>query len=133
MWQEGAGVRARLHYAHLGAEKFHAKDIERLTRDIFFTHEDLAFQAKSRRHGCRRHAMLSRAGLGNDSLLAHPKRQKNLANGVVDLVRSGVAEIFAFKIYFSAAERPGEPLSEIKRSWPSHIFPQIVLELPSEG
>ena len=60
--------------------------------------------AEARRHGRRGHAMLTGAGFGDDSLFAHPPRQQNLPDGVVDLVRAGVAQIFPLEIDLRAAE-----------------------------
>jgi hypothetical protein len=39
--------------------------------------------------------MLTRTGLSNDAAFAHAPREQNLTEGVVDLVRAGVEEVFA--------------------------------------
>ncbi len=95
---------AGLDHANFGAQQLHAKDVERLAPDVFLAHEDFAFHAEARRHRRGRHAMLSGAGLGDDASLAHMPSQKNLADGVVDLMRAGVAQIFALEIDLRAAE-----------------------------
>ena len=41
------------------------------------------------------------------------KRQEDLPQHVVDLVRAGVVELVAFEIELGAAKMPGEPLGEI--------------------
>ena len=41
--------------------------------------------------------MLARAGLGDDAVLAHAPREQRLAEHVVDLVRTGVREVFALQ------------------------------------
>ena len=47
--------------------------------------------------------MLPRAGLGDDPLLAHPPRQQPLPQRIVDLVRSGMQQVFALQINLRAA------------------------------
>src|SRR6202040_2808013 len=44
-----------------------------------------------------RHAMLPRAGFGNDALGTEALRQQRLTNGVVDLVRAGMSQILPFE------------------------------------
>jgi hypothetical protein len=46
--------------------------------------------------------MLSRPRLGNDAFLAHTHCQKNLAKGVVDLVRARVSQVFPFEVCTTA-------------------------------
>ncbi len=41
--------------------------------------------------------MLTRAGLGDDAPLAHPRREQSLAERVVDFVRAGVEQILALE------------------------------------
>ena len=55
-----------------------------------------------RRRGGARDAVLSGAGFGNDALGAQALGQQRLADGVVDLVRTGVREIFALQPDFGA-------------------------------
>ena len=56
--------------AHVGAEQAHADDIELLAAHVFLAHVDDAFQPKERAHGGGGNAVLARAGLCNDALLA---------------------------------------------------------------
>ena len=77
--------------------------------------------------------MLPRAGLGDDALLAHAPGEQDLTDRVVDLVRAGMAEIFALEIDLRAAELLGQPFGEIKRRFSADIFMQIMLELPVEN
>ena len=73
------------------------KTLRRLPPHVLLAHVDDALQAEARADRGRGDAMLSRAGFGDDAALAHAPRQQHLAEGVVDLVRAGVAEVFALE------------------------------------
>jgi hypothetical protein len=73
--------------------------------------------------------VLPRARLRNDSFLPHSARQEDLAKGVVDLVRAGMAEIFTLEVDFRATKFMGKPLGEIKGRWSSSVLMKITLEL----
>ena len=103
---------ARFDRDDFGAEQFHAEHIGLLSRDIDRAHEDGAGQAEERGDGRGGDAMLTRAGFGDDFLLAHPLGEQDLADAIVDLVRAGVVEILALQIDFRAAEILGQPLGE---------------------
>jgi hypothetical protein len=76
---------------------------------------DGAFHAHQRGGGRRGHAVLSRAGLGDDLLLAHALGQQNLADGVVDLVRAEVVQILALEVDLGPAAAFGQVGAEIER------------------
>ena len=59
---------------------------------------------EQRADGGRGDAVLARAGLGDDALLAHALGKQALAERVVDLVRAGVQQVFALEVDFGAAE-----------------------------
>ena len=82
---------------HLGAEQAHAEHVQRLPDDVFRAHVDDALETEQRTGGGRGHAVLSRAGLGDDARLAHADGEQRLTERVVDLVRAGVREIFALQ------------------------------------
>ena len=94
---------AGFHLAHFGAEQLHAKNIQRLPTHVFRAHIDNAFEPEQRAHRRGRHAVLARAGFGDDAALAHAPRQQDLAERVVDFVRAGVEQIFALEIDARAA------------------------------
>src|SRR5712692_5534439 len=48
--------------------------------------------------------MLPGARFRDDPLLAHPDGEQGLADGIVELVRAGVAEVFALEVDVRAAE-----------------------------
>ena len=90
--------RARTHAAHLGAQQAHAVDIQLLPAHVFLAHVDHAFHPEKGAHGGGGHAVLPGAGFRDNPALAHAPRQQPLAEAVVDLVRSGMQQIFAFEI-----------------------------------
>src|SRR3990172_4090519 len=117
---------------HHGPEELHAEDIERLPGNIFRAHVDLAVQPAHCRRSRRRTAMLARARLGNHAGLAHAFGEKDLCERIVDLVRAGVAEVFALEIYLRAAQMVRESLCEIERRGTAYEFPEIIIELDQE-
>ncbi len=68
-----------------------------LPLDVDLAHIDDAGQAEPRGGGGARDAMLSRARFGDDALRAQPLREQGLAQGVVDLVRTGMCQVFALE------------------------------------
>jgi len=67
--------------------------------------------------------VLTRAGLGDDPVLAHPPGKQGLAEGVVDLVRAGVGQIFPFEEDAGAAGRLAQSLGLVERSRAADIVP----------
>jgi hypothetical protein len=110
------GLCARLHGHDRRAEHLHAKHVRLLSFDVHSAHVDDAFKTIFRASRRRRDAMLSRARLGDDALLAHASRQKNLAEDVVDLVSAGMIELVALEVNLRAAEMIGHALGEIERA-----------------
>lgn len=83
---------------HLGTQHLHALHIGMLTLHVGLAHEDLALHIEQRTHRGSSHTMLSGACLGNDTCLAHLAGQQNLADGVVDLMGSGMIKVLSFEI-----------------------------------
>ena len=77
------------------AEKAHTVDVQRLADGVLLAHEDDALHAHQRRGGGGRHAVLARAGLGDQARFAHLFREQRLTEHVVDLVRAGVVQVLA--------------------------------------
>ena len=120
------------HGNHLRAEKFHAGDVQRLALHVHGTHVDHALEAEPRRRRRRGHAMLSGTGLRDDPGLAHPSRQKDLADRVVDLVCPRVQQVLALEINPGPAEFPGQPLGKIQWRRPTAIILQQPIQLAVE-
>jgi len=69
--------------------------------------------------------MLAGAGFGNDPLLAHPAGEEDLANRVVNLVRSGMAEVFTLEIDFRAAKLFRQSLGKIQWGFSSGVLTEV--------
>ena len=79
------------------AEQLHASDVRRLALHVDRSHIHSARHAEPRARGGGRDAVLAGAGFGDDALRAELLREQHLADGVVDLVRAGVREVFALQ------------------------------------
>ncbi len=91
-------LRAEVDRAHLGAHEVHALDVGLLAAHVLLAHVHDALEAEARAHGRGRDAVLARAGLGDDAVLAEPPREHRLAERVVELVRAGVEEILPLEV-----------------------------------
>ncbi len=86
--------RTRFDGDDLGAEQTHPGDVEGLPGGVDRTHVDDALEPEQGTRGRRRDAVLAGAGLGDDARLAHALGEQHLPQHVVDLVRSGVVQVF---------------------------------------
>ncbi len=113
----------------MAPNKLHARHVRRLTLDVGGAHVDFARHAvlgADRRDG---DAVLTGPGLGDDARLAHPAREQNLPEAVVDLVRAGVIELFALEVDFGAAELGRHALGVIERARPAGVMQIEKLDL----
>ena len=99
------GLRSGCHRHDGRAQGPHVEDVQLLPADVFLAHVDRAFQAEEGTGRRRGDAVLAGPGLGDDPLLAHPRRQHHLADRVVDLVGAGVVQVFALEIDLGPARR----------------------------
>ncbi len=76
--------------------------------------------------------MLARARLRDDAGLAHPHREQDLAQAVVDFMRAGVIELVALEVDLRAAKVLGQPLGVIERARPAGIMGVEVFKLGME-
>ena len=76
--------------------------------------------------------MLAGARLGDDPPLAHPPGEKRLAQGVVDLVRTGVIEVLALEVD-PPAGASAEAGGEIQRRGAPDIVVQEAFELGAKA
>ena len=118
------------HRHHLGSEHSHAVDVEFLPLTIQFAHVNDALQPEHGRDGGGGDAMLACAGFGNDAALAHAPGQQDLSEGVVDLVRARVEQVFSLEINLRPAQLTGEALRQVERRRPPAELPQVIRQLP---
>ena len=76
--------------------------------------------------------MLAGAGFGDQSGLAHALGQQCLADGVVDLVRAGMVQIFALKVDARAAQLPAPAFGVIERAGAADVMGQIGVQFRQE-
>src|SRR5204862_4750860 len=88
---------AGIHFGDRRTEQAHADDVQGLAPHVFGAHVDDALEAEQRTRRRRRDTVLTRAGFGDDTPLAHTLGKERLPHGVVDLVRAGVREILALE------------------------------------
>ena len=123
---EGAG--AGIDRLDGRAQQLHAVDIQRLALDVFRPHVNHAFHAEPGGDGCGRHAVLAGPGFGDEPGLTHPRGQQALADGVVDLVRAGVVEVFALEMDLRAAQLPAPAFGVIERAGAADVTRQVSVQ-----
>ena len=96
---------AGVDLADLGAEELHPEDVRLLAARVDRPHVHDALEPEERARRGARDAVLARAGLGDDALLPHPRREERLADRAVDLVRARVREILALEEDAREADR----------------------------
>ncbi|CAB4921308.1 unannotated protein [freshwater metagenome] len=106
----------RSHWNDFGPKESHTHNIEGLSSGVFLAHVNRAVEAHHRCCRRRRDAVLAGARLGNHALLAHSKGQQRLTKNIVDLVRSGVIEIFALEQHAGTAAQLREPSRVCQRT-----------------
>ena len=121
-------ARSRRHAAHFGAQQPHAEHIQLLPPHVFGAHVDDALETQQRADGRSRHAMLSRAGLGDHAMLAHALDQQPLPQAVVDLVRAGVQQVFALQINLRPTQLLGKPPRKKQRRRTPRKSPQQLIQ-----
>ena len=121
--------RARGHTAYFGAQQAHAINVQLLPPHVGFAHVDDAFHAEESANRGRGDAVLPGAGLRHNPALAHAPRQQTLAQAVIDLVRAGVQQVFAFQINLCTAKLLAKASRVIQRCGTTRIICQQVIQL----
>ncbi len=76
--------------------------------------------------------MLPRSCFSDDPLLTHFARQEDLAQGVIDFMRAGMAEILTFKVDLCPSELFGQSLGEGERRFSPRELVEVPLKLSPE-
>ena len=107
-------------------------DIQFLPPHVFFAHVDDAFHAEECAHRGGRNAMLACAGFGDDAMLAHASGKQPLAETVVDLVRSGMQQVFALEINLCSAKLFRQAFGMVERCGSTGVIVQQRIQLEME-
>jgi hypothetical protein len=103
-----------------------------LAFDVFAAHVDHAFQAVAGADGGGGHAVLACAGFGNDAGFAHALGEHGLANGVVDLVRARMVEVFSLEKDLRATHFTAHACRVVDGGGAAHKVRQLGLEFGDE-
>ena len=122
---------ARSDRAHFGAQHFHFLHIRVLTFYVGLAHVDDAPHVFQRADRSGSHTVLPCARFGDDTGFAHLLRDQNLSDRIVDLVRSGMVQVFAFEVD-PAAVPFGQAPCEIERGRAADIVAQQLIEFAAE-
>src|SRR5205085_9144796 len=82
----------------LCAEQAHPLDVGPLPAHVLLAHVDRALEPEAGADSRGRNSMLARACFGDDAALAEPAREDGLPERVVQLVRTGVEEVFSLQV-----------------------------------
>ena len=120
-------LRPELDGSHLGTEEPHALDVRMLPAHVLGAHVHDALEPEARADRRGRDPVLARTRLGHDASLAEARREKDLSERVVDLVRAGVVEVLALED--DAAARRREALRLVERRRTSDVTLAEAVEL----
>src|SRR5690606_26555692 len=126
------GTRARVYRHDLRTQQLHAVNVRRLPPYVFRAHVDNAFHAIARRDSRRGHTMLPGACFCNDAGFAQPTREEYLPDAVIDLVRTGMVEVFALKPYLCTAQLFRPALGVVHGTGTTHKVLEFVMEFFQE-
>ncbi len=106
----------RLYLTDLRPQELHPFDVRALAFDVLRTHVDLRRQPQRRADHRRCNPVLAGPGLSNESMFAHPSREKTLTERIVEFVSAPMNEILAFQPDFRSPGPTGEVFREVERS-----------------
>ena len=121
-------ARAGVDRDYFRPHELHPEDVKRLAFDVLFAHVDFAFHVEFCCDGGGCNAVLSCPGFGDDALFAHPACEQDLPDGTVDFVRAGMVQVFAFQIYFRAAEGVCQAFGVVEWVRSADIFAEVCLK-----
>ena len=113
-------------------QQFHFVDVKSLPLRILDAHENHAFHVHQCSGSGGGNTVLSGAGFGDQTGLSHLLGQQCLAKDVVDLVGTGVVQVFPFQIDLRTAQIPGHFLCVVQPARAARIIIQQVLQFPAK-
>ena len=120
---------AAVNADYVCAQQFHAEHVGHLTLDVVRAHVHVASHAEAGGDGGGSHAVLTRAGFGDDAFFAHAAGEQCLTDSVVYLVRAGVVQVFALQPDLRTAQMLGQSRGMVNGTGPADVVFQIAVEL----
>jgi len=117
---------------HLGTQKFHTINVQRLTLNVLSTHKHVTFKTESGADSSSRNAMLPCTGFSNYPLFPQKTGQQSLANRVVNLVRTRMVKIFPLEPDLGSSGFTGKPLSKVQWAGATNVIRKILVEFGLE-
>jgi hypothetical protein len=77
--------------------------------------------------------MLPRSGFRDHSFLTHAQSQQSLPERIVDLMGSGMVDIFAFEPNLCSTGLSRQPFRKVQRRWPPHKSLEKVIQFGLKG
>ena len=90
--------RTAVHRDHFRPHQTHTEHVRRLAFHVFRPHIDAALQAEQGAGEGRGHAVLARAGFGDNFGFTHTFGEQSLAKHLISFMRAAVQQIFTFKV-----------------------------------
>ena len=109
---------------NLGTQHFHAFYVDVLPCHVRRSHVDSAGHVHQGTDRSSGHTVLAGTGLGNDARFAHFPCQKDLSDGIIDFVSTGVVEVFPFQVEFTTVFFAQSPCMVERRGAAYIIFQQ---------
>ena len=116
----------------LCAQKTHPVDVQGLTLGVLLAHEHHTLHAHQGSGRGGGNAMLTGTGLGDEAGLAHLFGQQRLSENIVDLVRTGVVQVFALEVDLCTAEVLGHLFCIVQAAGAACVLVEQFGELPIE-
>ena len=125
------GAYAGGYRNNLCSHQPHSEDIGLLALDVSDSHVNAALEAEERADNRRCYAVLSGAGLSDDSGLAHSSCKESLAKNLIGLVRAAVEQILSLEVDPGVGSL-GDVPAEGNRSRAACVVVHQVVELGPE-
>ena len=117
---------------HLSTPQAHLVYVESLAFSIFLAHEYFAFHVHQRRRRSRGNTVLTCARFSNNARFTHLLGKQNLPEHVIDLMRTGVVQVFTLQVDLCATQRLGQTLGIVQKRRTIGVFVQKLVQLRLE-